>query len=378
MLLCVYTLNSNHVRPQSMNLSNDVLNQAYTLLTEESATSWLAISILSLILALLLKFLILIASKTLRKLAEKTSSIWDDIVVDLLDGLKKWVMFIFIFYFLVHYFRPTAGENRLLFVAFVGALAFQIALWGLHIIKNWRHNVLDNFIQKDPSSSAGLGLLYTVIQVAFLTLIVLIGLSNMGVNISALIAGLGVGGIAVALAAQNVLGDLLASLSIVIDKPFIIGDFIVTGDDKGTVEHIGIKTTRLRSLSGEQLIFSNKDLLESRVKNFKRMLERRVVLKFGVIYATKSEVLEKIPTWVKQFVEKHKNLRFDRCHFDTFAASSLDFELVFYVLDAEFNVYMDIKQIVLLDIFKKFASEGIEFAFPSYSLYFDKKAETPN
>ena len=162
----------------------------------------------------------------------------------------------------------------------------QVAIWGFYVIKNWRQIYLDQRVKKDPSSSAALGLLFTAVQVTFLIVLVLIGLSNLGVDITALLAGLGVGGIAVALAAQNILGDLLASLSIVLDKPFVVGDFIVAGSEKGTVEHIGIKTTRLRSLSGEELIFSNKDLLESRVQNFKRMWVRRVVQSFVVVYST--------------------------------------------------------------------------------------------
>jgi small-conductance mechanosensitive channel len=206
----------------------------------------------------------------------------------------------------------------------------------------------------------------------FLVVVVLIGLSNLGVDITALIAGLGVGGIAVALAAQNVLGDLLASLSIVLDKPFVIGDFIVAGDYKGTVENIGIKTTRLRSLSGEEIVLSNKDLLESRIQNFKRMWRRRVVLKVGVIYSTTAEVLEKIPVWMKAIVTSEAKLDFDRCHFSGFGASSLDFEMVFFVNDSDYNLYMDIQQRVMLSIFKKFNEEKVEFAFPTQSLFIEK------
>lgn len=354
---------------------NKFFTQVHTFLEADSATSWLAMAALASLLTVAIKFLLLLISKPLRSLALKTDSIWDDVALDLLDGIKIWALFIFFLYIFAHFFQPAQSENKLLSFAFIGAIAFQTAVWGLHLIKNWRQKTLDSIIQNDPSSSAALGLLYTVIQTVFLSLIVLIGLSNMGVNISALVTGLGVGGIAVALAAQNVLGDLLASLSIVLDKPFVIGDFIVVGDEKGTVEHIGIKTTRVRSLSGEQVVLSNKDLLESRLKNFKRMLERRVVLKFGVVYSTKAEVLEKIPSWTKEYVEKHVKLRFDRCHFDGFANSSLDFELVFFVLDTEFNVYMDIKEKVLLDIFKKFAAEGVDFAFPSQSIYIEKVAK---
>src|SRR5690606_19671212 len=143
-----------------------------------------------------------------------------------------------------------------------------------------------------------LGLIYVTVRVLFVVVLILIGLSNMGVDVAALVAGLGIGGIAIALAAQNVLGDLLASLSIVLDKPFTIGDFIVAGSEMGTVENIGVKTTRIRSLSGEELVFSNKDLLESRVRNYKRMWQRRVEQKFSVVHATDVEKLAQIPVWV--------------------------------------------------------------------------------
>jgi small-conductance mechanosensitive channel len=165
---------------------------------------------------------------------------------------------------------------------------------------------------------------------------------------------------------------LLASLSIVFDKPFVIGDLIYVGNEKGTVEHIGIKTTRVRSLSGEELIFSNKDLLESRIQNFKRMSERRGVLNIGVTYSTPADKLEMIPIWIRAIVENINNLRFERCHFSNYGNSSLDFEIVFWVMDPEFQIYMDLKQALLIGIFKKFQLENIEFAYPTQTLIVEK------
>jgi small-conductance mechanosensitive channel len=210
------------------------------------------------------------------------------------------------------------------------------------------------------------------VQAGILIAITLLALSNLGINIGAVIAGLGIGGIAVALAAQNVLGDLLASLSIVLDRPFVVGDFIVAGNERGTIEYIGIKTTRLRSLSGEEVVLSNKDLLESRIHNFKRMWRRRVVQKFGVVYSTPAHQLEMIPTWVKEIVTSKMQVQFDRCHFFEYADSSLNYELVFFVDNPEYNFFMDIQQSILIDIFKKFSSEKVSFAYPSQSLYIEK------
>jgi small-conductance mechanosensitive channel len=229
--------------------------------------------------------------------------------------------------------------------------------------------ILDAFIERkfgdSPSASTSKGLLKFLLLTGFYGLIFLTTLSNLGVDITTLIAGLGVGGIAVALAVQNVFGDLLASLSIVLDKPFVLGDFIVVGDLMGTVEYIGLKTTRLRSLSGEQLVFSNSDLLQSRIRNYKRMFERRVVFKIGVIYETDFESLKKIPEIIRSIVEGQNFTRFDRCHFLEYGNFSLDIETVYWIKNPDYNVYADIHQAVLLEIFRIFKAENINFAYPT-------------
>jgi len=190
----------------------------------------------------------------------------------------------------------------------------------------------------------------------------LMALDNVGVNVTALITGLGVGGIAVALALQNVLGDLLASLSIVLDKPFVIGDAITVDTLTGTVESIGLKTTRLRSVSGEQLVISNGDLLKSRIHNWKRMAERRVVLAFGVSCGTPPGTVERIPGLVRALVEGQDLTRFDRAHFKGFGASSLDFEAVYWILSADYGLFMDRQQAIGLGLLRAFEREGIELA----------------
>lgn len=202
-------------------------------------------------------------------------------------------------------------------------------------------------------------------------------LSNLGVNITAFIASLGVGGIAVALAAQNVLGDLFASMSIAIDKPFEVGDFIVLGSIAGTVETVGVKTTRIRSLGGEQIVMSNTELLKQTVSNYKRLQARRIVFGFGVTYSTTPEQAEAIPLIVKTIVEGSDTLRFDRAHFKAFGESSLDYEVVYIVLDAEYNVYMDQQQRINLALLQALSKEGIEFAFPTRTIYngYDPRVE---
>jgi small-conductance mechanosensitive channel len=208
-----------------------------------------------------------------------------------------------------------------------------------------------------------------VVRLALWSVILLLALDNLGVDVTALVAGLGVGGIAVALAVQNVLGDLFASLSIVLDKPFVIGDFVNVGELVGTVEHIGLKTTRVRSLSGEQIVFSNADLLGSRIRNFGRMYERRVVFTIGVTYQTPRSKLIAIPRIIREAVEARQKTRFDRSHFKEYAASSIDFETVYFVLDPNFNAYMDIQQEINLQIHERFEAEGIEFAYPTQTVF---------
>jgi MscS family membrane protein len=183
------------------------------------------------------------------------------------------------------------------------------------------------------------------------------------------VAGLGIGGIAVALALQNVLSDLFASLSIVLDKPFVVGDFVGVGEFLGTVEYVGLKTTRLRSLSGEQIVFSNSDLLGSRLRNYKRLRERRAVFQIGVTYDTPEPKLRAIPKLLRSIVEAQQNTRFDRAHFRTYGPYSLDFEVVYFVLVSDYNDYMDIQQAINFEVFTRFQTEGIEFAFPTQTLF---------
>jgi small-conductance mechanosensitive channel len=221
----------------------------------------------------------------------------------------------------------------------------------------------------DPARTMGASVLGFIGQAVVWTLILLLALQALGANVTALIASLGVGGIAVALALQNVLGDLFASITILLDKPFVVGDSIVIGDFNGTIEKIGVKSTRLRSVSGEEIIIGNQDLVSSRVRNFKRMRERRQVFTVGLTYDTPRAKLEKIPTIFKEIVTSVPDTRFDRAHFKSFGTSSLDFEVVYFVEKPDSNTLMDVQQRINLAIFDRFAAEGIEFAFPTQTVH---------
>lgn len=270
-------------------------------------------------------------------------------IVDITEAHFKWV-------------QPSA----------IAIVLIQLAIWGNVLIGFWVLRVKKRHIETDAARVTTVQAMAFVARLLLFALIFLMALQNFGVNITTLVASLGVGGIAVALAVQNILGDLFASLSISLDKPFVIGDFIIVDSFLGSVEKIGLKTTRIRSLSGEQLIFSNNDLLSSRIRNYKRMFERRIVFAFGVIYQTKSEDLERIPAMVREIIESIDQTRFDRAHFKAFGAYSLDFEVVYYVLAPDYNLYMDIQQKINLTLFKRFEQEGIEFAYPTQLVYVDK------
>ncbi len=227
-------------------------------------------------------------------------------------------------------------------------------------------------LEESPEDVAAMDILSFIARVTIWSIVLLAILDNLGVNITTMIAGLGVGGIAIALAAQNILGDLFASLSIVLDKPFVVGDFLIIGEHLGSVEKVGIKTTRLRSLSGEQLVFSNNDLLNSRIRNYGRMFERRVVFSVGVTYQTPVEKLRAISDMLRRAVEMQDSVRFDRAHFQKYGDFALVFEIVYHVLSADYNAYMDIQQSINLKIYEDFAENGIEFAYPTQTLYVNR------
>lgn len=339
---------------------------------EHGIFGWLIVLGGALLATLIIKFIFKIVLKHLEKLAARTESDWDDIVFAGLSATKSWVIFVWIAYSLLPLLKLHDSVQKAGHIVVVVASAVQICLWGIRGIGRWRQGFLEKRRETDNSSIAAIGLLGTVLQLMLIVTVVLFGMSNLGIDVGALIAGLGIGGIAIALAAQNILGDLLASLSIVLDKPFEVGDAISVGGLSGTVENIGLKTTRVRATTGEQLIFSNKDLLESRVQNFKRMWQRRVVLKIGVTYSTPEAKLAAIPGWIKGFIDADKDLRFDRAHFMSFGASSLDFEIIYFVLSDKYNLYMDRQQALLMSIFSKFNAEKVEFAYPTQSIIVEK------
>lgn len=303
-------------------------------------------------------------------LARGTSTDLDDFAVSLLQGVKGFFLIILSLAIATMVLNLPPAKTDIIHTLAVIAVLIQAAFWGTAFI---------DFLLNRQVSNRGVetdgGAIMTMRAVGFIgrmvlwVVIVLLILDNSGVDVTALVASLGIGGVAVALAVQNILSDLFASLSIVLDKPFVIGDFITVGDMAGTVEYIGMKSTRVRSLSGEQIVFSNADILKGQIRNYKRMFERRVVLQFGVTYQTPQEKLAAMPGWIRKIVEAQDKTRFDRAHLAGFGNSALNFEVVYFVLDPDYNVYMDIQQAIDLGIIEVFAREKVEFAYPTQTLF---------
>ncbi|MEO8002092.1 MAG: mechanosensitive ion channel family protein [Arenimonas sp.] len=252
---------------------------------------------------------------------------------------------------------------------------WQMGIWLSAAFVGWLDRKREHSLEHDRAKIGSISIIGLVVRVLIWVLVVLLALDNLGVNITALVAGLGIGGVAVALALQNILGDLFASLAIALDQPFVVGDFLTVGEVVGTVENIGIKSTRLRSISGEQVIVSNSDLLGSRVRNFGRMQERRADFVLNLAYETSAEQLEAVPGLVRAIVEAQKGTRFGRCHFANFGAYSLDFECVYFVLSPDYAEHMDVRQAINLAIFRKFQNSGIEFAYPTQTLLLSRATQ---
>ncbi|MEE4212610.1 MAG: mechanosensitive ion channel family protein [Parvularcula sp.] len=255
-------------------------------------------------------------------------------------------------------------------------LAFQFAFWARVVVTAFLEREANKHATNDDSSLANaLGLLSIFANILVFAVALIFIIDNLGGDVTALIAGLGVGGIAIGLAAQSLFEDLFAGLSIILDKPFVRGDFIIFGDKMGSVQKVGLKSTRITTLQGQQLIVNNSKLLDYEINNYRRMAERRVVTKLGVIYRTPRAKLEMIPGEIRRIVEAQDRVRFDRCHLSGYGDFAVLFELVYWVQDRDYGVYMDVQQEILLGIHALFEKNGIEFAFPTQSLHIESVPE---
>lgn len=313
----------------------------------------------------------------LGRLAGRTRNAVDDLLVSTIGRTRTWFLLVVSLALGLALLDLPGPADQALRVVTVVAVALQTGLWLATLLAG----ALQLWVSGDDAENAAMRT--TMVTLRFLihlviwSGVVLLALANLGVDVTALVAGLGVGGVAVALAVQNVLGDLFASLSIALDQPFRVGDFIIVDDLMGTVERVGLKTTRVRSLGGEQLVFSNANLLDARIRNYQRMQERRIVFGLGVTYETPPALVRDIPAILESAIREAPDTRFDRAHFKEFGDSALTFEAVYYVLLADYNRYMDIQQQINLEVLDRFAERGIEFAYPTQTLHLVRSRSGP-
>ena len=305
----------------------------------------------------------------------KAQSWYRQLGAELIDCTRMYFLFTLSLYICARIIGLNERGLTLVGTLLTVALIVQIGEWGNRLITFWMERYRAERLEQDAASVTTAQAVGFVGRLILWSVVGLLLLDNFGIDVTALIAGVGVAGIAIGLALQNVLGDLFASLSIVVDQPFVVGDFLIIDGYLGAVEHIGLKTTRIRSLGGEQIVFSNADLLSSRIRNYKRMQERRIVFTVGVTYQTPHEQVAAIPDMLRKAVEAESDVRFDRAHFKEYGDSSLVYEVVYYVLSPDYNVYMDRQQAINLTIHRRFQEEGIDFAYPTRTLHVRQATE---
>ena len=340
-----------------------------------SIGEWLSALFIILAVYFFLQWIKHLAANRLQDLSSRTVTDLDDFLTSLLANTKSVALFVFALFFGSLRLDLGTAIAQLLRLAALFALLVQIGLWIMAAVDYW--------VRRDAKSrgetgvqSTTLSIVGLIIKIAAWVLLFLLALDNIpGVQITTLIASLGIGGIAVGLAVQSILSDVFASVSIALDKPFVLGDAIGVGDIVGTVEHIGLKSVRVRSLAGQQIVFSTSDLLSSRINNYRKMERRLVVLKFGVSYNTPQEKVARIPKMLEEIITSLENVTFDRSHFVNFGDFTLDFETVYHIETADYTAYMDARQAVGLGMMKRFEEEGIEFPFPTQTLLIDKLAQ---
>lgn len=346
----------------------EILNQEFFRNRVADYAQFLAILIGGVILVNIFRWAVL---HRLRRAAEKTATTLDDFLIDIFRKMLLPLAYYGVFTLGTTTLVLSPFLEKLVHVAGVVLLTFLSIQFAIAISRYGIQSYTERQ-GKDPSREHAAAGFLTLIRVTAWVLGTVFLLDNLGFRISTVVAGLGISGIAVALAAQTILGDLFAYVTIMFDRPFEIGDFIVVGDVMGVVQHLGIKSTRLSSLGGEQIILSNKDLTDSRVRNYKRMERRRVLFRLGVTYQTPRERLREIPGLVRDIITGIEDTVFDRAHFASYGDFSLVFEVVYYVIGNDYAKYMDIQQQINYRIHEEFEARGIEFAYPTQTLFVQK------
>lgn len=315
------------------------------------------------------------AEKNLRALASKTDTHIDDYLFEMLSTISPIFVLGISLYIATKIIYLSQNVNETIAQIFLLTIFWQLTKWAALIANKIFTRYKDiKTNDKDMHGVTAINGLNAITKFAIWLIFLMLALDNLGVDITALVAGLGIGGLAIALAAQSILGDLFASLTIMIDKPIALGDYIVVDNFMGTVKSIGIKSTKIESLTGEEIIISNSDLLNSRLRNYQkdRMQKRRTTIELGVVYETNYEELARIQTILKEIVESFHSTEFIRASFVEFADFSLNFELVYDVLSPDYPEYIQTNHNIRLKIFETFQKEGIQFAFPTRTIHLSK------
>lgn len=326
----------------------------------------LGIFLISLFILKIIKTVII---HKLHSLAKKTKNDIDDMIMSIINDIH-WPFYGLISLYIGLQFLTLSDK-------FINGLKYAILIFIAYYTIKTINSLIDyaakKQIKKNPEQGkSGVNFFKNTLKIGVWIIGVGFLISNLGYNITSIVTGLGIGGIAIALAVQNVLQDLFASVSIFFDKPFQEGDYISVGGDSGTVKKIGIKTTRIKTLQGEELIISNKELTSARIQNFKKMNSRRISFDIGVVYGTSPKKLEKIPSIIEKIITDAKDCDFSRCHFKSFGDFSLNFNTVYIMKTKEFDKYMDTQQEINLAITKAFAKEKIDMAFPTQTIILEK------
>ncbi len=334
-----------------------------------SAQEWLVGLGVAVAVGVVCRLVLGVLIRRFRRLAQRSHTDVDDLIVELLNRTRRlFVLMLSLWVGAKFIDLPEAVAGALASLLYIG-LFVQLGIWANGFVTQGLAKYRRQQLEQDPTAATALGALGFVAKGAVWVVVGLLIIDNLGFDVTALVTGLGIGGIAVALAVQNVLGDLFASLAIVLDKPFSVGDFIVVDSLSGDVEHVGVKTTRVRSISGEQIVFGNANLLNKSIRNYGRLEERRIAFTIGVEYGTPTEKLRKIPEIIQKAVEAQEQTRFSRSHLKQFGDSAIEFETVYFVPVPEYAVYMDVQQGINLSLYDTFAREQIEIAFPSRTVY---------
>jgi small-conductance mechanosensitive channel len=343
-----------------------------------SVRAWLVAGVAFAVAFSVLYFLRRLVTRRFAGVARRTTNAFDDLALQLAHRTRIYFLLAVALIIGARFIELRPRINELLDKVVALVVLLQAARWATGVVAFYvgRH-IEQRRGTADAANAWAARMIGFGANVAVWAIILVAVLDNLGFDVTTLVTGLGIGGIAVALAVQNVLGDIFAALAIVLDKPFVVGDFITVDNFSGTVEQIGLKTTRLRSLSGEQIIFANAELLKGRIRNYKRLYERRNVFTLDVTYDTPRDVLARIPAMIREIVEAQTPVRFDRSHFSAYTDSALRFETVYYVLDPDYNRHMDIQQAILLAVLERFEREGIEFAFPTRTVIHRHEGEAP-